>query len=200
MADTSMRLLLSFALAVLIVPALADEPKKDDPAKLPPPAKMTAQEDHKRMLELLKINKLRPGPSSRSTNYDEAKANPFPKLPDALVMKDGKKVTTAEMWTKKRRAEIVEDFDREVYGRGPKVVPEGKGEVKSRKKEKVGDVDVVTKRLVGRVDNSSYPHIKVDIQLTLTTPADAKGPVPVIMEFGFGFNFGKGPPLWQKQV
>jgi hypothetical protein len=35
------------------------------------------------------------------------------------------------------------------------------------------------------VDNSSYPLINVDIQLTLTTPAGAKGPVPVILEFGF---------------
>src|SRR5262245_36799840 len=101
MSDTSMRLALSFALATLVVPAPGDEPKKADPAKLPPPAKMTAQEDHKRMLELLKIKKLRPGPSSRSTNYDEAKANPYPKLPDALVLKDGKKVTTAAMWAKR---------------------------------------------------------------------------------------------------
>ena len=43
----------------------------------------------------------------------------------------------------------------------------------------------ITKHLVGHVDNSSYPPITVDIQLTLTTPADATGPVPVIMEFGF---------------
>ena len=58
--------------------------------------------------------------------------------------------------------------------------------------EKVGDVPVVTKKLVGHVDNSSYPQITVDIQLTLTTPADAKGPVPVMMEFGFG-GFGPRP-------
>src|SRR4029079_1112192 len=70
----------------------------------------------------------------------------------------------------------------------------------------------VTKQLVGRVDNSSYPQITVDIQLMLTTPANATGPVPVIMEFG-GFGFGgarggaRGPgpaapagPTWQQQV
>ena len=51
---------------------------------------------------------------------------------------------------------------------------------------------VITKRLVGHVDNSRCPQIKVDIQLTLTTPADAKGPVPVMMEFGFG-GFGPRP-------
>ena len=48
--------------------------------------------------------------------------------------------------------------------------------------ENVGDVPVVTKKLVGHVDNSAYPQITVDIQLTLTTPAKAAGPVPVIME------------------
>ena len=32
----------------------------------------------------------------------------------------GKKVTTAEMWWKQRRPEIVEDMEREVYGRVPK--------------------------------------------------------------------------------
>ena len=44
---------------------------------------------------------------------------------------------------------------------------------------------IVTKSLIGHVDNSSYPLIHVDIQLELTTPANARGPVPVIMEFGF---------------
>jgi len=37
---------------------------------------------------------------------------------------------------------------------------------------------------VGHVDNSAYPAITVDIQMTLVTPADAKGPVPVMMMFG----------------
>jgi len=76
-------------------------------------------------------------------------------------------------------------------------------------------VPVVTKQLVGHVDNSSYPQITVDIQLSLTTPAKAAGPVPVIMEFGFtglGARGGaRGPaptvgrgappgPTWQQQV
>jgi hypothetical protein len=121
------------------------------------------------------------------------------------VLNNGKKVTTAEVWWKQRRPEIVEAFDREVYGRVPKNVPKVKWEVKSTEKKKVGEVAVVTKQLVGRVDNSSYPHVRVNIQLTLTTPADAKGPVPVIMEFGFGgFGFGGGKtkrgPTWQQQV
>jgi hypothetical protein len=184
-----------------------DPPKKPDPKDLPPPVQLTAQEDHKRMMDLLKIKSLRKGADPRNpnaenaVNYDESKANPYPKLPDPLVLKSGKKVTTAEVWLKERRPEIVEDFDREIYGRVPKDTPKVKWEVTDTKKQKVGEVEVVTKQLVGHVDNSSYPHITVDIKLTLTTPADAKGPVPVMMEFGFGGG-GAGPGAggWQQQV
>jgi hypothetical protein len=189
-----------------------DPPKKSDADKQQPPVQLTAQEDHKRLMELLNIKELRRGADGRdrsapnAANYDEAKANPYPTLPDPLVLKGGQKVTTAEMWWKQRRAEIVEDFDREIYGRVPRETPKVKWEVTETKQDKVGDVAVVSKKLVGHVDNSSYPHITVDIQLTLTTPADAKGPVPVIMEFGFGGRgFGPPPgaragPNWQEQV
>jgi hypothetical protein len=193
--------------AILLVWQFSLVSRADDPSK--PPVKMTAQEDHKRMMELLKITELRRGAdgnpkSEKAANLDESKANPYPDLPDPLVMKDGTKVT-AELW-KKRRAEIVEDFDREVYGRVPADTPKVKWEVTATEKQTVGDVPVVAKKLVGHVDNSTYPLITVDIQLTLTTPADAKEPVPVIMEFGFNFG-GKGPPTkagappsWQQQV
>src|SRR5688572_16259594 len=88
----------------------------------------TTQQDHKNMMEQLGIKRLRPGPSGRtgatnSANYDPAKANPFPNLPDPLTLKDGRKVTTAELWWKQRRPEIVEDFEREVFGRVPKNMP-----------------------------------------------------------------------------
>jgi hypothetical protein len=154
------------------------------------------------MMEALKIESLRRGADGRNrdtpnaANYDESKANPYPNLPDPLTLKDGEKVTTPELWWSKGRPEIVEDFDREVYGRIPKDVPKVSWEVTGTTEEKVGDVAVVTKRLVGHVDNTKCPEIKVDIQLTLTTPAEAKGPVPVMMEFGFG-GFGPrpgGPP------
>src|SRR2546430_841078 len=94
----------------------------------PSPLNWTAAEDHQNMMDQLGIKALRPGPSGTETapnhaNYDEATANPFPNLPDVLTLKSGKKVTTAGMWWNQRRAEIIEDFDREVLGRVPKVVP-----------------------------------------------------------------------------
>jgi hypothetical protein len=199
----------SLALAVSV---RADEPKKSDVEKPAPPVQLTAQQDHKRMMELLNIKELRRGANGmdrnapNAANYDESKANPYPKLPDPLLLKNGQKVATAEIWWKQRRPEIVEDFDREVYGRVPKDTPRVKWEATEKKDEKVGDTAVVTKRLVGHVDNSSYPLVTVDIQLTLTTPADARGPVPVVMEFGFGGRGfgpppgGRGGPTWQQQV
>ena len=91
-----------------------------------------------------------------------------------------------------RRSEIVEDFDRDIYGRVPKNVPAVRWEIMSTSNETNGDVPVMVKKLVGHVDNSSYPQVTVDIQLTLTTPAHAASPVPVMMEFGFT-GFGRGP-------
>jgi hypothetical protein len=163
------------------------------------------------MMDLLHITSLRPGADGNhpqapnAANYDEAKANPYPKLPDPMVLKNGKKVKTAKVWWSKRRPEIVEDFDREVYGRVPKVTPKVVWEVTGTTQEKNGDVPVIVKKLVGHVDNSAHPTIAINIELTLTTPANASGSVPVIMEFGFvprpGFRMPpQTGPTWQQQV
>src|SRR5215831_4312158 len=149
----------------------------------------TAAEDHQNMMGQLGIHKLRPGPSGNESapnhaNYDEATANPFLDLPDALTLKNGKKATSADMWWKQRRPEIVEDFDREVLGRVPKNVPNVTWAVTKTVQGMLGSYAVVGKQLVGHVDNSSYPAISVDIQMTLVTPADAKGSVPVMIMFG----------------
>ena len=154
----------------------------------PAPVHLTSEQDYQRLMALLHISELRRGPdgdpkSPNAANVDESKVPPY-SLPDPLVLKNGKKVTTAKMWWKQRRPEIVEDFDREIYGRMPAKTPTVQWEVLSTTSEKSGEVAVVTKKLVGHVDNSSYPPITVDIQLMLTTPANAAGPVPVIMEFG----------------
>src|SRR5438552_3020768 len=85
----------------------------------------TAEQDHRNMMDQLGIRQLRPGPSGNETdpnhtNYDEKLANPWPVWPDLMTTHDGRKVTTADEWWKRRRPEIVEDFEREVYGRVPK--------------------------------------------------------------------------------
>jgi sialate O-acetylesterase len=179
------------------------------------PAEPTAEQDHQRMLDALNIKSLRPGADPRSPNasnapnYDESRANPYPTLPDALVLKSGKRVTTPKMWWDTRRAQIVEDFDREVYGRVPASLPAVHWEVVSTTQEKIGAVPVITKQLLGHVDNSAYPQVMVDIELSVTTPAQASGAVPVVMELYFkpraGLQLPPPPPGpqpkdWREQV
>jgi hypothetical protein len=193
-------------------------PLRDDN---PPPVRLTADQDHQRTMRLLHITALRRGPdgdpkSPNAANFDESKVSSDLTLPDPLLLNNGKKVTTPEVWWKQRRPEIVELFDREIYGRVPQNIPNVRWEVLSTNLEEIGDVPATTRKLVGHVDNSSYPLVSVDIQLTLTTPAKASGPVPVMMELGLSPEaleaikkrmskaqleafFGKGA-TWQEQV
>src|SRR2546429_850351 len=153
------------------------------------PQDLTAEQDHRRMMDLLGIKALRPGASGNDSapnhaNYDEALANPYPDLPDGLTLKNGTKVTTADQWWKLRRAEIAEDMTREVYGRVPRDVPKVTWTAKVSEPEFVGRTSVIAKQLVGHVDNASYPLISVDIALTVVVPANAPAPVPLLMMFG----------------
>jgi lysophospholipase L1-like esterase len=168
-------------------PATAPAPQIPGPVANPNAAATAA--DHKNMLEQLGIKVLRPGPSGNETapnraNYDEALANPYPNLPDVLTLENGKKVTSADVWWKQRRPEIVEDFDREVLGRVPATVPKVTWRVSRTERFDVGGRPVVGKELVGSADNSAYTDISVDIQMTVVTPANATRPVPVMMMFG----------------
>lgn len=141
------------------------------------------------MMDQLGIKALRSGPSGSEkapnhANYDETKANPFPHLPDALTLNNGEKVTTAKVWWEKRRPEIVEGFERYVYGRVPKNIPKVTWSVVATDKEMLGGNPIIAKEMIGHVDNSSYPLINVNIRMTVVTPANASGPVPVLMMFG----------------
>ena len=185
---------------------IADSALADDPL---PPLDVTAEQDHKTMMEQLGITSIRQGANGRdpnapnAANYDESRGNPYPVLPDALKFDDGKPVRKAKQWWSKRRPQIVEHFDREVYGRLPKHVPGVSWAVAETKSESKGGIEVVTRKLLGHVDNSAYPLINVDIELYLTTPVGAKG-VPVIVEFfppEWAARIPPQPsPSWQEQV
>lgn len=125
-----------------------------------------AYDDHQNMIDQLGIKKLRPGKNGQKQTgegFDEETANIYKdSMPDVLKMNDGTSVTCADQWPK-RRAEILEDFEREVYGRIPKNVPKVTWEVTNTTKGTSGDVPTVTKTLVGHVDNSADPEIKVNM-------------------------------------
>lgn len=161
-----------------------------DSSKYPKPVNFTAQQDHQNMMQQLGIQQLRPGPSGNTNapnaaNYDESKANPCPELPDVLTTKAGKKVTSADMWWKERRPELVAAIEKELYGKLPAKIPAVSWQVKVTDREFIGRTPAIVKQLVGHVDNSEYPLLNVDINMMLVVPTNVKGPVPVLMMFGF---------------
>jgi hypothetical protein len=176
------------------------------------------QADYQQMLDQLgiKLSEKRPGASgnpkdSNAANRFEEKVNQY-KLPDPLVLKNGKKITTADEWWTKRRPEILEDFDNEIYGRLPKNIPAVKWEIVSVKDTAIGNFKAKEKIVKGIVDNASYPDIKVEIELQVVTPAKTTSGVPVVMEFGFIQPFPNSPvltpiglgsagePTWKEQI
>ena len=114
------------------------------------------------------------------TNYDEAKANPY-RLPDPLVLKNGKPVTDAGTWWTLRRPEILEDFQREMYGRIPSGIPPVAWEVTATGRAAAGGL-AIRKSVLGRIDNSRYPNASPSIRITIYTPANAASkPAPLIL-------------------
>lgn len=155
----------------------------------PPPVQFTADQDHKNMMEQLGIKSLRPGPSGNESapnhaNYDESLATTYPLLPDLFTLKNGKKVTSPDIWWKQRRPEIKEDLEKEIYGSVPENVPAVKWTVDISEREMVGFMPVIARKLTGHVDNSQYPLIDVNLSMVLVLPVNANGPVPVLMMFG----------------
>lgn len=177
----------ALALAMLVTPAGAQQDYR------------AADADRRVMLDRLGIADTRPGADGfnrdapNAANYDEAKAG-TPKLPELLRFADGTPVTSARGWDRRRR-EIVELFDREIYGRVPRTAPAIRWRTDKEERAVEGGVPVVKRWLTGIADNRHWPAAKAEIALRYTVPAEAKRRVPVILSFGFpeGFRF-PGPP------
>lgn len=157
------------------------------------PMEWTNEQDHQNMQDQLGITQLRPPANGwakvgekDAANYDESIANNFDPLPEALTLNNGKKVKSKKAWWNKRRPEIVEHFEREVYGRLPNNIPDVTWSVKetTASDAQIGGAPVIGKILIGHVDNSAAPSLNVDIEMLVVTPAHAKGPVPLLMMFG----------------
>jgi len=205
-------------LALLVLPAPGLQ-AQDTPSRAPAAEKAPAnpfqlspeerarleelnRQDHADMMRQLGITKLRPGYNGwaragepDAANYDPAKANPYPDWPDPLTLGDGRRVTTPDVWWQVRRPEIVEDFEREVYGRVPAGVPGVTWEVTETVETTVGGQPVVARRVIGHVDNSAHPAVTVEIEMAVVLPVNAKEPVPVLIMFGWG-NM-PDEPVWR---
>jgi hypothetical protein len=118
-----------------------------------------------------------------SANYDEAKAGTFT-LPDPLVFNNGQPVKTARQWRKRRRAEILQLLQTNVYGRSPK----------PPKRIHFQALDVEPKALGGKAMRKQvtiyFPTHQAEAHedLLLYLPSDAPKPVPVILALNFFGN------------
>jgi hypothetical protein len=177
---------------VIGILAFTPHPAMASGKTLPPPVTFTADQDHRNMMEQLGIEALRPGASGDENdpahaNYDELLANPYPTLPDPLRLEDGERVSTASLWWQKRRPQLAAALENDVYGHIPKAVPKVAWHVTARGRGTLGGYPIHYERLIGRVDNSAYPQMDVDIPVTLVTPAPTKRRrVPVLIMFWFG--------------
>ena len=121
----------------------------------------------------------RPPPENR----DESKVPPY-ELPDALVLKNGQRVTDAETWTRKRRVEILELFRTEMFGRRPPAPIDLKFKVFDETRGALGGK--ATRKQVAVYFSADEKGPRMDLLLYI--PASAPGPVPTFLGLNFGGN------------
>lgn len=116
------------------------------------------------------------------TNYDEAKVGAYT-LPDALQLANGARVTTAEAWNARRRLEILNLYQAEIFGRVPANAPAVHAEVVS-----AGDVvenGAGVRRHVVLHFGPGRAGPRADLVVYLPTSATARRPAPVLLQLVF---------------
>jgi hypothetical protein len=116
-------------------------------------------------------------------NYDENKVPKYT-LPDPLVMKNGEKVTDAEVWKRKQRPEILEQFETHVYGKAPARPKNMKFEVTSVDRQALNGKAIRKEVVVYFNGKKDGPKMTILIYL----PANAKKPVPIFLGLNFKGN------------
>jgi hypothetical protein len=164
--------------------------------------------DYQGLQKILHLSALRQGADGMNpkapyaANYDETRTGALP-LPDPLRRTNGSLVTTRAAWWQTRRPEIVDAFDREVYGRLPRNMPAVHWEHQTPLPNGNG---ATIEHRVGHVDNTAYPEQAVDIAMDVTLPLGARGPVPAVIVLSWTGRFANPPipegqgPDWRKQV
>lgn len=118
-------------------------------------------------------------------NYDESKAGVLGKdyeIPDPLVFADGRKVASAADWAE-RRKEILDVFEREVYGRMP---PKPDAMVFELVSEKITEDRFATERRYRQWFRADKSGPCVD--WIVFVPRHAKKPCPVILHLNYKGN------------
>ena len=115
-------------------------------------------------------------------NYDEAKV-PAYRLPDPLKFEDGSPVTTAKQWREKRRPEILNLFETEVYGKSPSRPRCLYFEQTSCSNDALGGIAIRKEVSVWFNQEKTGPHLDLLIYLP-----KKKTPVPVFLTLNFKGN------------
>lgn len=124
------------------------------------------------------------GAQSRA-NYDEAKVGPYT-LPDPLRTAEGREVTSAELWAKTRRPELLRLFETHVYGKTPKPetpVPVAY-EVVSENPGALGGKAIRREVTIRFGEGPDAPHI----DLLVFLPKDAARDKPAAAFLGLNFD------------
>lgn len=121
--------------------------------------------------------------TSHGRNYDESKVRAFT-LPDPLLAKDSRRVTSPGDWERQRRPEILRDFRDLMYGHTPELPVRLRSKTISTRDDAVDGLATRTIVELRFFDDGNTPHI----DLMLYTPNDASGPVPVFLGLSFSGN------------
>lgn len=116
-------------------------------------------------------------------NYDEAKAG-GDNLPPLLTALDGTAIKTAEQWTGKRRAEVLELFRDHVYGHTPAMPDDVKMELTSTKTDALGGLATRKMVHISLAKHPQWPGMDVMIYV----PNGLGKPAPVVCGLSFGGN------------
>ena len=123
-------------------------------------------------------------PNLPEPNYDESKV-PSYTLPDPLTSSDGQRITDANGWFSRRRPEILEMFQKELYG----IVPPGDfAKLHYVERESCDNaLGGIAVRRQGRLCFNG-PGSDAGIDLLIYLPKTGDGPFPAFLGYNFGGN------------
>ena len=113
-------------------------------------------------------------------NYDEAKVGEY-RLPDPLVLNNGKPVRDAKTWWDKRRPEILDMFETQQYGRAPGRPAGESFDVFDPGTSALHGLAIRNQIRIYLSSNKKEP----SIQLLEYLPANRKKPVPMLLSINF---------------
>jgi len=127
--------------------------------------------------------------STQSVNYDESQV-PSYELPDPLTLQDGTKVEDGAVWRARRRPEIVELFESEVYGESPDPPAISRFEILSSES---GVLEGTATRRQVRVFFAADGEHGPSMDILIYVPSARSGPAPTFVGLNFYGNHSIHP-------